>query len=164
MLQCTLQRNGATKPIYDDEAATAIRNDDPRWGSAMHEAPRRRMKLCTLMHETTASGQLTKLLSRDQAPRRAVNWAHRIGTLSKPFDRRYVFFSSLASLLSCSSSFFSLLLLCMAITTREWRRRRFSPRGFPYEFDWPSLRGSWFCFFFRFYSIRDQEFSAKRGG
>ena len=36
--------------------------------------------------------------------------------------------------------------------------------GFPYASDWPSLGGLRVCFFFRFYAIRDQEFSAKRGG
>ena len=40
----------------------------------------------------------------------------------------------------------------------------FPHEGFPYESDWPSLGGSRFCFSFRFSSVRDQEFSARRGG
>ena len=132
------------------------------------------------MHETTAIGQLIKLLNRDLAPRRAVNWDYRIGALSKPFDRRYVFYvilhfffsllslfssrfsllaslfslltslASLFSLLLASLFFFSLLLLCMAIATREWRGRRFSPRGSPHEPDRPSSAGPRFRFFFCF--------------
>ena len=105
----------------DPQCRSAMPIRDARSATKAHEA--------TLMHETTAIGQLTKLQNRDLAPRRPVNWAYRIGTLSKPFDQRYVFFSSLASLIY-SSSYFSLLLLSMAIATREWRRRRFFPRGF----------------------------------
>ena len=67
----------------------------------------------TLMDETTAIGQLTKLRNRDLAPWRAVNKAYQIGTLSKPFDRQHVFFPcSRFSLLPTPSAFshFSLLL------------------------------------------------------
>ena len=56
------------------------------------------------------------------------------------------------SLSSCVSRFslfsllpapllFSLLLLCMAIAIREWRRRRFSPWGFSLRVTWASGMG-----------------------
>ena len=146
-------------PIHDAQSATMA-----------HEA--------TLIHKTPPIGQLAKLLNRDLAPRRAISWVYRIETPSKPFDRRYLlsssccffllllaprFFSLLdssrSSLLPASpSSRFSLLLasrffsllLCMAIATREWRRRRFSPRGFSLRVRLAKFRWIMVSFLFSF--------------
>ena len=134
---------------------------------------------------------ISKLLSRDLAPRRAVDWVYRIETPPKPFDRRDLLasrfsllasrfsllasrFSLLASsrsslplvspssrsslLLPSPSSRFSLLLashffslhLCMAISTREWRRRRFSPRGFSLRVRLAKFRWIMVSFLFSF--------------
>ena len=80
--------------------------------------------------------------------------------LPSPSSRFTLLLASRSFSLLASSRFFSV-----------WQSRPgnggvvgFPHWGFPYESDWPSLGGSWFRFSFRFSSVRDQEFSARRGG
>ena len=102
---------------------------------------------------------ISKMLNRELAPRRAAYRVHRTGppqsrlvVVTSPHSSLFfssllllLFFSSpslfalslLVSLFALLSSPFSplpslllFLLLCMAIATRGWRHRRFSPRGF----------------------------------